>query len=81
MSISISAFAKTMGSVRRIDWRQNIIYVGFVAAFVLFAVTLGDSGFTNPSNLLNIVRQTASISVMAVSMTFVIVAVFFVVNP
>jgi|TARA_B110000971_G_C20027072_1_gene509464 ribose transport system permease protein len=72
MSISISAFAKTMGSVRRIDWRQNIIYVGFVAAFVLFAVTLGDSGFTNPSNLLNIVRQTASISVMAVSMTFVI---------
>ncbi|MCU1543845.1 MAG: transporter permease [Microbacteriaceae bacterium] len=72
MSTSTSMLSGAVASVRRIDWRQNIIYVGFVAAFVLFAVTLGDSGFTSPNNLLNIVRQTASISVMAVAMTFVI---------
>jgi ribose transport system permease protein len=42
--------------------------------FILFAVTLGDSGFTNPNNLLNIFRQVATISIMAVAMTFVIAA-------
>jgi ribose transport system permease protein len=72
MSTSTSTLAGAVASVRRIDWRQNIIYVGFVAAFVLFAVTLGDSGFTSPNNLLNIIRQTANISIMAVAMTFVI---------
>jgi ribose transport system permease protein len=56
----------------RIDLRQNILYVGFVVLFVVFAVTLGDQGFTNSNNLLNIIRQTATISVMAVAVTFVI---------
>lgn len=64
--------ASVAASIRRIDWRQNIIYVGFVVAFIVFATTLGDSGFASSTNLLNIVRQTASISVMAVAMTFVI---------
>jgi ribose transport system permease protein len=56
----------------RIDIRQNILYVGFVLLFVVFAVTLGDQGFTSSNNLLNIIRQTATISVMAVAVTFVI---------
>jgi ribose transport system permease protein len=56
----------------RIDIRQNILYVGFVVVFVVFAVTLGDQGFTSSNNLLNIIRQTATISVMAVAVTFVI---------
>jgi ribose transport system permease protein len=56
----------------RIDLRQNILYVGFVVLFAVFAVTLGDQGFTNSNNLLNIIRQTATISVMAVAVTFVI---------
>ncbi|MGD9734370.1 MAG: ABC transporter permease [Solirubrobacterales bacterium] len=56
----------------RFEWRQYVIYFGFVALFVVFAVTLNDQGFTNSNNLLNIVRQTATISVMAVAMTFVI---------
>jgi ribose transport system permease protein len=43
-----------------------------VVVFILFAITLGDSGFLSPNNLLNIVRQTASISIMAVAMTYVI---------
>jgi ribose transport system permease protein len=38
----------------------------------VFAVTLGDQGFTSSNNLLNIIRQTATISVMAVAVTFVI---------
>jgi ribose transport system permease protein len=42
--------------------------------FLLFAITLGESGFTSPNNLLNIFRQTATISIMAVAMTYVIAA-------
>jgi ribose transport system permease protein len=56
----------------RIDVRQNMLYIGFVVLFAVFAVTLGDEGFTSSNNLLNIVRQTATISVMAVAVTFVI---------
>jgi ribose transport system permease protein len=56
------------------NWRQNIIYIGFVVIFVIFALTLNDKGFLNPNNLLNIVRQTAMIAVMAVAMTFVLSA-------
>jgi ribose transport system permease protein len=56
----------------RIDLRQNILYVGFAVLFVFFAATLGDQGFTSSNNLLNIIRQTATISVMAVAVTFVI---------
>jgi ribose transport system permease protein len=54
------------------NWRQNIIYIGFVVIFAVFAVTLADKGFLNPTNLLNIIRQTAMIAVMAVAMTFVL---------
>jgi ribose transport system permease protein len=56
------------------NWRQNIIYIGFVAIFLIFALTLNDKGFLNPNNLLNIVRQTAMIAVMAIAMTFVLSA-------
>ena len=54
------------------NWRQNIIYIGFVVIFVIFALTLSHKGFLNPTNLLNIIRQTAMIAVMAVAMTFVL---------
>lgn len=63
------------GLVARIglaNWRQNIIYIGFVVIFLIFALTLNDKGFLNPNNLLNIVRQTAMIAVMAIAMTFVL---------
>jgi ribose transport system permease protein len=58
----------------RISWRQNIIYLGFLGIFLFFAVTLHDRGFLETTNLLNIVRQTAVIAVMAVAMTFVLSA-------
>jgi ribose transport system permease protein len=56
------------------SWRQNIIYFGFIAIFIVFAITLHDRGFLDPNNLLNIIRQTAVIAVMAVAMTFVLSA-------
>ena len=56
------------------NWRQYIIYIGFVVIFVVFALTLSNKGFLNPNNLLNIVRQTAMIAVMAIAMTFVLSA-------
>jgi ribose transport system permease protein len=57
-----------------LDWRDYVIYIGFVVIFAFFAVTLADRGFLNPNNLVNIVNQTATISVIAVGMTFVIAA-------
>lgn len=56
----------------RIDWRRDIIYVGFVVVFLVFAVLLGDQGFLTTTNLLNILRQTAIITIIAVGMTYVI---------
>jgi ribose transport system permease protein len=60
------------GRLAAFDWRRYIIYIGFVVVFLLFAVTLHGSGFLSTTNLLNIVRQTATITVIAVAMTFVI---------
>ena len=56
------------------DWRQYVIYAGFIAIFIFFSLTLGEKGFLDPNNLLNIVRQTAMIAIMAVGMTFVLSA-------
>lgn len=54
------------------NWRDYIIYIGFVAIFIVFAATLGERGFLDPNNLLNIIRQTAIIAVVSVAMTFVL---------
>lgn len=56
----------------RLDWRRDIIYVGFVVVFVVFALLLGDQGFLSTTNLLNILRQSAIITIIAVGMTYVI---------
>lgn len=56
------------------EWRRYVVYFGFVVLFIFFAVTLNDAGFMSSNNLLNIVRQTAIIAVMAIAVTFVISA-------
>ena len=61
-----------LAALKAFDWRQYIIYIGLLIVFVVFAVTLGDKGFLKSENLLNVFRQTAIISIMAVAMTFVI---------
>ncbi len=62
----------SLAALKGFDWRQYIIYIGFLIVFVVFALTLGGKGFLTPTNLLNVFRQTAIISIMAVAMTFVI---------
>mgnify|MGYP001940424967 CR=1 FL=1 len=54
------------------NWRDYIIYIGLVVIFLVFAATLGGKGFLDPNNLLNIIRQTAIIAVVSVTMTFVL---------
>ena len=52
--------------------RHNVIvYLAFVLTVILFSIFLGQK-FLSPMNILNITRQTAMISIMAVGMTFVI---------
>jgi ribose transport system permease protein len=56
------------------DPSRYVIYVGFLAIFVVFSIVLRDDGFATASNLLNIVQQTAPVTVMAVGMVFVLTA-------
>ncbi|PLR87126.1 ABC transporter permease [Bacillus sp. V33-4] len=59
-------------SIKTIQWNKYMVYIVFVVLFILFAFLLGDKGFLSSNNLLNILRQTAMISIMAVAGTFVI---------
>src|SRR3954452_22103748 len=59
-------------SLKGFDWRAYVIYIAFALVFLYFSVTLHGSGFLTSTNLLNILRATATISVMAVAMSFVI---------
>jgi ribose transport system permease protein len=57
-----------------LDWRRYVIYIGFAVVFLFFAITLRSDGFLTGHNLLNIVRQTATVTIIAVGMTYVIAA-------
>ncbi|WP_134698694.1 ABC transporter permease [Ammoniphilus sp. YIM 78166] len=59
-------------AVKSFEWRKYIVYIAFACVFIYFSITLYDEGFLTANNLLNIARQTAMISIMAVAMTFVI---------
>jgi ribose transport system permease protein len=54
--------------------RTYLVFAALVLLFGFFAAVLGDDGFTSESNLLNIVRQTAPVTVMAVAVVFVLSA-------
>ncbi|WHY71906.1 ABC transporter permease [Fictibacillus enclensis] len=58
--------------VQKLDWRNYIVYFAFIGVLIYFSISLFDEGFVSTDNLLNIARQTAMISIMAVAMTFVI---------
>jgi ribose transport system permease protein len=60
--------------VRAIEPRRYVVYVAFLLILVLFAATLSDDGFLSQDNLLNIVRQTTPVTVMAVAVVFVLSA-------
>src|SRR3954452_5594994 len=61
-----------LARIGELDWRRYVIYIGFVVVFLFFAILLGDQGFLSSNNLLNIFRQSATITVIAVGMTYVI---------
>jgi ribose transport system permease protein len=54
--------------------RRYVVYIAFLLIFTFFAVTLRDDGFLSETNLLNIVRQTTPVTVMAVAVVFVLSA-------
>lgn len=60
------------GFYKRYYWRDYVVYITFFIVFITFSATLAQSGFLSSNNLLNIMRQSAIISVMAVAMTFVL---------
>jgi ribose transport system permease protein len=60
--------------LRAVEPRRYVVYVVFLLIFVFFAVTLQDDGFLSQTNLLNIVRQTTPVTVMAVAVVFVLSA-------
>ncbi|MED4599806.1 ABC transporter permease [Paenibacillus validus] len=53
------------------QWRNYIVYIAFVVIFIFFGITLQDYGFHTSNNLMNIVRSTTMITIMAAAMTFV----------
>ena len=60
--------------LREVEPRRFVVYAVFLLIFVFFAATLHDDGFLSPTNLLNILRQTTPITVMAVAVVFVLSA-------
>ncbi|MCP8969776.1 ABC transporter permease [Ectobacillus ponti] len=58
--------------LKRLEWRNYIVYLAFVGVIIYFSLTLYDKGFVTSDNILNIARQTAMISIMGLAMTFVI---------
>ncbi len=60
--------------LKGVQWRNHVIYFIFTGIILLFSILLFDRGFLTGSNMMNIARQTAMISIMAVGMTFVLAA-------
>jgi len=56
------------------SFSRYVIYIGFFAILAAFSILLRDEGFASPANLLNIVQQTAPVTVMAVGTVFVLTA-------
>jgi ribose transport system permease protein len=60
--------------LRTAEPRRYVVYVAFLLILAFFAITLRDDGFLSSTNLLNIVRQTTPVTVMAVAVVFVLSA-------
>ena len=63
-----------LASLKTLPPSRYVIYLGFVGIFIAFSVLLRQDGFLTPTNLFNIVRQTAPVTVMAVGAVFVLTA-------
>jgi ribose transport system permease protein len=72
--LAASTRAEVVTRLREVEPRRFVVYAVFLLIFVFFAATLHDDGFLSHTNLLNIVRQTTPITVMAVAVVFVLSA-------
>ncbi len=59
------------GRFRRVNWRQYVVYIGFIVVFIYFAATQG-ANFVNPTTLVTIITQATPITVMAVGTVFML---------
>ncbi len=59
---------------RKYELQNYIVYLGFIAIFLFFAVTLHDAGFTSTRNLTNILLQTAPATILAIGLVFALSA-------
>ena len=57
---------------RKIQISKFTVYIVLVVVFIFFSILLRDKGFMTSGNLLNVLRQTAMVSVMAVAGVFVL---------
>src|SRR5260370_8331451 len=65
---------KVLADLKKVNPSRYVIYVGFLAILAFFSIALRDAGFATPGNLVNIVQQTAPVTVMAVGTVFVLTA-------
>lgn len=66
--------SRPLPSMPSIQWQNYVVYIFFAIVLAFFAFTIGDKGFLSVTNLFNIARTTAMVTVIAVAMTFVISA-------
>jgi ribose transport system permease protein len=74
MQSKVTSSNRPMFSMADFQWQNYVVYIFFVIVLAFFAFTIGDKGFLSVTNLFNIARTTAMITVIAVAMTFVISA-------
>lgn len=54
----------------RFELRDFVVYIAFFVILIFFSIVLNEQNFLTRGNLLNIVRQTTPITIMAIGMTF-----------
>jgi ribose transport system permease protein len=72
--MSVRSAFRRIPVIGQVEPSTYVVYLGFLLIFAAFAVALRDEGFLTVSNLLNIVQETAPVTVMAIGMVFVLSA-------
>lgn len=68
------AIPRQTSALPKVQLQNYVVYIFFGVVLTFFAITIGDKGFLSVTNLFNIARTTAMVTVIAVAMTFVISA-------
>ncbi len=65
-------FKLTSNKFKNIPLDKWMVYIIFVFVFLIFSILLGNQGFLRGSNIMNVLRQTAVISIVSVGGTFIL---------